>query len=69
MISGIIICMNLFKGGLMLSVQDSATAEEVEQVTQPDVGLGSDTASNLLSSGIMKKIEIIPMNFILTLLN
>ncbi|XP_049763292.1 ral GTPase-activating protein subunit beta isoform X1 [Schistocerca cancellata] len=37
-------------GGLMLSVQDSASAEEVEQVTQPDVGPGSDTTSNLLSS-------------------
>lgn len=37
-------------GGLMLSVQDSASAEEVEQVTQPDLGPGSDTTSNLLSS-------------------
>jgi hypothetical protein len=32
-------------------VQDSASAEEVEQVTQPDPGPGSDTTSNLLSSG------------------
>ncbi|GFG30495.1 hypothetical protein Cfor_08118 [Coptotermes formosanus] len=38
-------------GGLLLSVQDSASAEEVEQVTQPDPGPGSDTTSNLLSSG------------------
>ncbi|XP_063235788.1 ral GTPase-activating protein subunit beta isoform X2 [Bacillus rossius redtenbacheri] len=38
-------------GGLLLSVQDSAAAEEVDQVTQPDnVGPGSDTTSNLLSS-------------------
>ncbi|XP_069691801.1 ral GTPase-activating protein subunit beta isoform X2 [Periplaneta americana] len=37
-------------GGLLLSVQDSASAEEVEQVTQPDPGPGSDTTSNLLSS-------------------
>ncbi|KAJ9585303.1 hypothetical protein L9F63_002888 [Diploptera punctata] len=37
-------------GGLLLSVQDSAAAEEAEQVTQPDPCPGSDTASNLLSS-------------------
>nr|CAD7256268.1 unnamed protein product [Timema shepardi] len=38
-------------GGLLLCVQDSAAAEEVEQVTQPDnTGPGSDTTSNLLSS-------------------
>ncbi|XP_021916328.1 ral GTPase-activating protein subunit beta isoform X3 [Zootermopsis nevadensis] len=37
-------------GGLLLSVQDSASAEEVEQVTQPDTGPCSDTTSNLLSS-------------------
>nr|CAD7427352.1 unnamed protein product [Timema monikensis] len=37
--------------GLLLCVQDSAAAEEVEQVTQPDnTGPGSDTTSNLLSS-------------------
>jgi len=40
-----------FSGGLLLSVQDSASAEEVEQVTQPDTVPGSDTTSNLLSSG------------------
>jgi hypothetical protein len=40
-----------FSGGLLLSVQDSASAEEVEQVTQPDPVPGSDTTSNLLSSG------------------
>jgi len=40
-----------FSGGLLLSVQDSASAEEVEQVTQPDAVPGSDTTSNLLSSG------------------
>lgn len=40
-----------FSGGLLLSVQDSATAEEVEQVTQPDPVPGSDSTSNLLSSG------------------
>ncbi|CAG2056843.1 unnamed protein product [Timema podura] len=39
-------------GGLLLCVQDSAAAEEVEQVTQPNnTGPGSDTTSNLLSSG------------------
>lgn len=34
----------------MLSVQDSAAAEEVEQVTQPDT-VASDSTTNLLSSG------------------
>lgn len=34
----------------MLSVQDSAAAEEVEQVTQPDT-ITSETTTNLLSSG------------------
>lgn len=38
-------------GGLLLSVQDSACAEEVDQITQ-DVGSCSDNTSNLLSSGI-----------------
>lgn len=33
-----------------MSVQDSAAAEEVEQVTQPDT-VASDSATNLLSSG------------------
>ncbi|XP_033610459.1 ral GTPase-activating protein subunit beta isoform X8 [Cryptotermes secundus] len=37
-------------GGLLLSVQDSAIAEEVEPVTQPDTCLGSDSTSNILSS-------------------
>ncbi|XP_039292662.1 ral GTPase-activating protein subunit beta isoform X3 [Nilaparvata lugens] len=39
-------------GGLLLSVQDSATFEESDQVTQPDVlsASGSDSTSNLLSS-------------------
>ncbi|XP_067010015.2 ral GTPase-activating protein subunit beta [Anabrus simplex] len=37
-------------GGLLLSVQDSAAAEEMDQVTQPDIGPCSDTTSNLLSS-------------------
>lgn len=42
-----------FSGGLLLSVQDSAAFEEMDQVTQPDVmsATGSDTTSNLLSSG------------------
>lgn len=40
-----------FSGGLLLSVQDSASAEEVEPVTQPDPCLGSDSTSNILSSG------------------
>ncbi|PNF19188.1 hypothetical protein B7P43_G09608, partial [Cryptotermes secundus] len=39
-----------FSGGLLLSVQDSAIAEEVEPVTQPDTCLGSDSTSNILSS-------------------
>jgi hypothetical protein len=38
-------------GGLMLSVQDSATTEESEKVTQPDNYMGPESASNLLSSG------------------
>lgn len=37
-------------GGLLLSVQDSAAAEEVEQVTQPDI-IPNDNTTNLLSSG------------------
>ncbi|GLH11054.1 Uncharacterized protein GBIM_15903 [Gryllus bimaculatus] len=37
-------------GGLLLSVQDSAAAEEMDQITQLDVGPSSDTTSNLLSS-------------------
>lgn len=41
-------------GGLLLSVQDSAAAEEVEQVTQPDA-VPNDTTVNLLSSGLFKK--------------
>lgn len=42
-----------FIGGLLLSVQDSAVFEDMDQVTQPDVmsATGSDTTSNLLSSG------------------
>jgi hypothetical protein len=35
----------------MLSVQDSATTEESEKVTQPDNYVGPESASNLLSSG------------------
>jgi len=38
-------------GALLLSVQDSAAAEEVEQVTQPDV-VANDSTTNLLSSGL-----------------
>lgn len=40
-----------FLGALLLSVQDSAAAEEVEQVTQPDTVVHDSTA-NLLSSGL-----------------
>lgn len=47
-----------FSGGLLLSVQDSASAEEVEQVTQPDPGPGSDTTSNLLSSGECSEVYV-----------
>jgi hypothetical protein len=47
-----------FSGGLLLSVQDSASAEEVEQVTQPDPGPGSDTTSNLLSSGECNEVYV-----------
>jgi hypothetical protein len=48
-----------FSGGLLLSVQDSASAEEVEPVTQPDPGPGSDTTSNILSSGECGGVVII----------
>lgn len=43
----------IFLGGLLLSVQDSAAAEEVEQVTQPDITgyIPNSTPTNLLSSG------------------
>jgi len=41
----------MFSGALLLSVQDSAAAEEVEQVTQPDT-VASDSTTNLLSSGL-----------------
>ncbi|XP_059483480.1 ral GTPase-activating protein subunit beta isoform X11 [Neocloeon triangulifer] len=37
-------------GGLMLSVQDSATVEESEKVNQPDSAAGPESSSNLLSS-------------------
>ncbi|KAF4523460.1 hypothetical protein B566_EDAN008869 [Ephemera danica] len=37
-------------GGLLLSVQDSAAAEEAEQVMQPESAVGPDSTSNLLSS-------------------
>ncbi|XP_024939049.1 ral GTPase-activating protein subunit beta isoform X11 [Cephus cinctus] len=40
---------HMLLGGLLLSVQDSAAAEEVDQVTQPDAVV-SDTTTNLLSS-------------------
>jgi len=40
-----------FSGALLLSVQDSAAAEEVEQVTQPDT-VANDSTTNLLSSGL-----------------
>ncbi|XP_071636603.1 ral GTPase-activating protein subunit beta isoform X2 [Temnothorax longispinosus] len=40
---------HMLLGALLLSVQDSAAAEEVEQVTQPDA-VASDSATNLLSS-------------------
>ncbi|CAB3365599.1 Hypothetical predicted protein [Cloeon dipterum] len=38
-------------GGLMLSVQDSATMEESEKVLQPENTAGHESSSNLLSSG------------------
>lgn len=38
-------------GALLLSVQDSAVAEEVEQVTQPEA-VANDSTTNLLSSGL-----------------
>ncbi|KMQ94370.1 hypothetical protein RF55_5482 [Lasius niger] len=41
---------HMLLGALLLSVQDSAAAEEVEQVTQPDT-VANDSTSNLLSSG------------------
>lgn len=41
----------LIPGGLLLSVQDSAAAEEAEQVTQPDSTISNETTTNLLSSG------------------
>ncbi|RZF35527.1 hypothetical protein LSTR_LSTR010218 [Laodelphax striatellus] len=46
-------------GGLLLSVQDSATFEESDQVTQPDVlsASGSDSTSNLLSSDTMSSVS------------
>ncbi|XP_065334606.1 ral GTPase-activating protein subunit beta isoform X7 [Cloeon dipterum] len=37
-------------GGLMLSVQDSATMEESEKVLQPENAAGHESSSNLLSS-------------------
>ncbi|XP_033225547.1 ral GTPase-activating protein subunit beta isoform X3 [Belonocnema kinseyi] len=40
---------HMLLGGLLLSVQDSAAAEEVEQVTQPDA-VPNENTSNLLSS-------------------
>ncbi|XP_014486489.1 PREDICTED: ral GTPase-activating protein subunit beta isoform X4 [Dinoponera quadriceps] len=40
---------HMLLGALLLSVQDSAEAEEVEQVTQPDV-VANDSSTNLLSS-------------------
>ncbi|KYM99990.1 Ral GTPase-activating protein subunit beta [Cyphomyrmex costatus] len=40
---------HMLLGALLLSVQDSAAAEEVEQVTQPDT-VTSDSTTNLLSS-------------------
>ncbi|XP_012219325.1 ral GTPase-activating protein subunit beta isoform X2 [Linepithema humile] len=40
---------HMLLGALLLSVQDSAAAEEVEQVTQPDA-VANDSTTNLLSS-------------------
>ncbi|XP_020285892.1 ral GTPase-activating protein subunit beta isoform X2 [Pseudomyrmex gracilis] len=40
---------HMLLGALLLSVQDSAAAEEVEQVTQPDT-VANDSTTNLLSS-------------------
>ncbi|EZA51427.1 Ral GTPase-activating protein subunit beta [Ooceraea biroi] len=40
---------HMLLGALLLSVQDSAAAEEVEQVTQPDT-VANDSTANLLSS-------------------
>ncbi|KAJ8675024.1 hypothetical protein QAD02_010810 [Eretmocerus hayati] len=41
---------HMLLGGLLLSVQDSAAAEEAEQVTQPDSTISNETTTNLLSS-------------------
>ncbi|XP_014219177.1 ral GTPase-activating protein subunit beta isoform X2 [Copidosoma floridanum] len=41
---------HMLLGGLLLSVQDSAAAEEAEQVTQPDSTVSNETTTNLLSS-------------------
>lgn len=53
-----------FSGGLLLSVQDSASAEEVEPVTQPDPCLGSDSTSNILSSGECDRVFIITVYYL-----
>jgi hypothetical protein len=53
-----------FSGGLLLSVQDSASAEEVEPVTQPDPGPGSDSTSNILSSGECGRVFIITVCYL-----
>lgn len=50
--SGTFVTRYLFVGALLLSVQDSAAAEEVEQVTQPDTVV-HDSTVNLLSSGLL----------------
>lgn len=48
-----VICVtHFFLGALLLSVQDSAAVEEVEQVTQPDT-IAHDSTLNLLSSGLL----------------
>lgn len=44
---------HMLLGGLFLCVQDSAAFETVEQVTQP---LAETTTTNLLSSGMYKKV-------------
>ncbi|XP_032454301.1 ral GTPase-activating protein subunit beta isoform X2 [Nasonia vitripennis] len=41
---------HMLLGGLLLSVQDSAAAEEAEQVTQPDSTISNESTTNLLSS-------------------
>lgn len=62
----------VFAGGLMLSVQDSATTEESEKVLQPENVMGPESASNLLSSGkfcLVASILFSAVNILRALLN